>query len=120
YLSDHVVIQSALFGPIRATDYIPQYRLSASSVLSSFSTTRFWRPRLHGVLDGTGDLFLDLRAKQYQALAPITTRTVVDLEIVRRADDGSLRALNHFNKQAKGEIIARLLKTQAEIKNIDD
>ena len=120
YAREHLVIHSALFGPIRATDAIPKYRLSANTVLPKLSVGRFWPSVMDGALEETADWFLDLRAKQYQALAPIRSKPVVHLEIVREEADGVRRALNHFNKQSKGIIVARLLETRPHLTSIDD
>lgn len=108
WIDRHVFVQSALFGLISAADRIPAYRLSAGSRLPSLGVPlkRVWRQAHAGVeLPGDG-LVLDLRSKDYAALAEVPG--AVRIEVVQRGADGNTRALNHFNKAAKGDLVRRL------------
>lgn len=123
WINEHVSIQSALFGLISATDDIPPYRLSASTRLTDelgVTLKRFWNEAFASFNWDT-DFILDLRSKDYAALAPLPeNRDWLALDIVQRTADGGVRALNHFNKQAKGDLVRRLAITQARIHTFDD
>lgn len=115
WVRDHVYVQSALFGLVSASDEIPAYRLSASSRLPALHAPlkRVWL-KAHAGLDLAGEgLVLDLRSKDYAALAPSPGAVV--LNIAQRGPDGAVRALNHFNKSAKGDLVRRLAASGAEI-----
>ena len=67
-----VLIQSAVFGLIPATDLIPEYKINASKNLNGVNLKRLWTqaheaiwPRL------AGGILIDLRSKTYADLAPI-------------------------------------------------
>lgn len=110
WLTEHVSIQSALFGLVNAHDAIPAYRLSATTRLPALGTSlkRHWAPA-HAALDWTQyGWLLDLRSQDYAALAPAPEELSVSLLVVERSDDGQQRALNHFNKAAKGDLVKRL------------
>lgn len=110
WVDAHVAVQSALFGLIGAGESIPAYRLSAGSRLPSLEAPlkRVWNP-VHSELDwGSAGLVLDLRSKDYAALAPLPSDTGWFLNVVQRGADGTVRALNHFNKAAKGDLVRRL------------
>lgn len=131
WVDAHVSIQSSLFGLIHAGDPIPAYRLSASTPLlvgqdpAGGTSTRTAKPaRLkalwrdaHAVIPWVGVPFIiDLRSKDYAALAPVSAdANVVVVEVAQRTADGRTRALNHFNKQAKGDLVRRLAESGAEI-----
>lgn len=115
WIDDHVSVQSALFGAIGAGERIPAYRLSASSRLPALGAPlkRVWSEAHRGVeRDG---FVLDLRSKDYAALAPLTPGAGLPLEVVQRAEDGRVRALNHFNKAAKGDLVRRLARSAPRI-----
>jgi uncharacterized protein len=119
-----VLIQSALFGLIPATDLIPEYKVSAGKTLNGLNLKKLWSqahlaiwPRL------TGGVIIDLRSKAYAELAPIpegVEHYTVSVEV--QHEDGSRAQLNHFNKKAKGQLVRAALtakkapQTIAELK----
>lgn len=53
---------------------------------------------------------LDLRSKEYAKLGPLSG--AVTVEVVSEDAAGRRRALNHFNKAAKGALTRRLLDAE--------
>lgn len=119
---ESVLIQSSLFGLIPATDLIPNYRLSASVALPGATLKQVW-PAAHQPIFGrlNQGLIVDLRSKAYAQLAPIPgdipSRWV---EVVSRESNGQLKALNHFNKRAKGLLIRAVLMAETAPDTIAD
>lgn len=121
WIDAHVAVQSALFGVVRAGDPIPAYRLSGGSRLPELGAPlkRVWQ-RTHAEIDWAAHgIVLDLRSGDYQALAPIDGPYAFRLQVVQRAEDGTTRALNHFNKAAKGDLVRRLAESRADIGSAD-
>ncbi|MFZ7088597.1 YaaA family protein [Curtobacterium sp. RRHDQ10] len=108
--ADHVVVQSAMFGPVAAGDRLPAYRLSHDSRLGALRLATLWPAAVTPVLERrtAGGLVLDLRSEGYRALGPLDA--AVPLRVVSEGTDGRRRALNHWNKTAKGRLV-RLLGT---------
>ena len=106
-----VLIQSAMFGLIPATDLIPEYKLSPSKLLNGLNLKKLWSEAHLGIWPRlTGGLIIDLRSKAYAELAPIPAgiehfSVTVEVEY----PDGSRRTLNHFNKKAKGQLVRAAL-----------
>ena len=124
WVGEHVFVQSALFGLVRASDAIPGYRLSASSRLPELGAAlaKQWAAPHEGALAGE-EYVLDLRSKDYAALAPLDSlgAAYTDyLEVVARSDDGEVRALNHFNKAAKGDLVRRLAVSAPTLESRED
>lgn len=118
WLGAHVLIHSAPFGPVGALDGIPVYRLAASTSLPGApSPRRIWRDAVSAAIrDVTPGFVLDLRSEAYAALGPVPAD--VDgayVRVVSAGADGTVRALNHFNKRAKGELTRALASTRADI-----
>lgn len=111
-----VLIQSALFGLISATDLIPNYKLSASPKLK----TIWAEPHQQVFLRLSGPI-IDMRSKQYVALAPIPSEIESYwLEVVLESPDGSRSSMNHFNKKSKGELIHAVLNSKQLPETIAD
>lgn len=123
WLDEHVVVQSALFGVIGAGDPIPAYRLSAGSRLPELGAPlkRIWGDA-HAALssESTPGLVLDLRSKDYVALAPLPAGVGWFVNVAQRGADGAVRALNHFNKAAKGDLVRRLAMAQPRLETPDE
>ena len=118
---ERVVIHSALFGLLGADDLIPAYRLSHDSRLPELSLRRLWSVKLARELAAIPGLILDLRSESYVALgrAPLGERSAY-LRVVTRGEGGQVRALNHFNKHAKGEFARSLLSLETAPQTLPD
>lgn len=121
WIAAHVFVQSSLFGLVGADDPIPAYRLSASSRLKvdgvNFQT--LWRDAHESIDWGSLGWILDLRSKDYAALAPLPEGIGTALQVAQRSEDGTVKALNHFNKAAKGDLVRRLAHSQARLESAD-
>jgi cytoplasmic iron level regulating protein YaaA (DUF328/UPF0246 family) len=111
WLGFHVLIHSAPFGPVGALDRIPAYRLAAGAALPGVPPLRrHWGAAVTAALAAAAPRFiLDLRSEAYVALGAVPAGTdTAYVRVVTEADGGATRALNHFNKHAKGELVRAL------------
>ena len=109
FLRTSVVIHSALFGLLGADDGVPAYRFSHDSRIPGTSLAKLWSGANAQVLEANDGLILDLRSESYVHLGPAPARGhSVFLRVVSEGDDGRMRALNHFNKHGKGELVRAL------------
>lgn len=111
WLGAHVLVHSAPFGPVGALDPIPAYRLGATASLPGLpSLKRWWADAVTTALAEQEPRFvLDLRSEAYAALGPVPPSTPsAYVRVVAEGDGGAVRALNHFNKHAKGALVRRL------------
>lgn len=114
----HLVIHSALFGLLGALDPIPAYRLSHDSRVPDLPLKKTWSAALAGELDALGGLVLDARSESYVKLGP-APKGAYFLRVVTEGAGGVRRALNHFNKKAKGEFVRELLLAQLDHSTVD-
>ena len=97
--NEKLFIQSALFGLLPAMEQIPNYRFSASAKLPGVNLRTVWQQAHQAVWPRMIGEILDLRSKEYQEINPVPQdRTHYTVEVL--SADG--KALNHFNKKAKG------------------
>lgn len=104
FCDEHVLVQSALFGVIRASDPIPAYRLSHNSKLPGLPLRRHWRGPSTEALATLPGLLIDLRSESYATLGDAPDGAVY-LRVVSETAGGRRVALSHFNKSAKGEFV---------------
>ena len=116
--ADRLMIGSALFGVVAATDLIPAYRLSGGSKLPGFGTLgSLWKPTLSPALDDLDDFVVDLRSGVYQKLGPV--RGAVTATVVTESPDGSRKVVSHFNKHYKGLMARELVRTRRNVRDIN-
>jgi cytoplasmic iron level regulating protein YaaA (DUF328/UPF0246 family) len=105
--SEQVFIQSALFGLLPATEKIPYYRFSAGSKLPGVNLKQLWTDSHKEVWPRMIGEVLDMRSKAYVELNPVPEDR--DSWFVEVLDEKSGKALNHFNKKAKGAFVRSAL-----------
>ncbi|MFE5672553.1 YaaA family protein [Agromyces sp. NPDC056523] len=111
----HVAVHSALLGLVGARDRIPAYRLSHDSRLPGLRLKAHWREPIGAELQATAGLVVDLRSEGYAELGPAPQRPdSVFVRVVTIDEGGRRRALNHFNKRAKGLFARALLDDRAD------
>ncbi|MEZ3156281.1 peroxide stress protein YaaA [Microbacterium sp. BWR-S6Y] len=123
WLAEHVVIHSAPLGPVAALDGIPAYRLAAGTSIPGLpALRRVWADAVGAALPDAGAPFvLDLRSEAYVALGPVPDGVAsAYVRVVTAGEGGAVRALNHFNKHAKGELVRALAISGARISSADD
>jgi cytoplasmic iron level regulating protein YaaA (DUF328/UPF0246 family) len=112
-----LVVASALFGLVRATDPIPSYRLSGGSVLPELGPLPpLWRPVLAPVLADAPGPVLDLRSGAYAALAPVPD--AITVRVLTERGDGSRSVVSHFNKHHKGLLVRALVSSRARLDDL--
>jgi cytoplasmic iron level regulating protein YaaA (DUF328/UPF0246 family) len=119
FAAEHLVIHSALFGLLRAGDPIPAYRLSHDSRLPELALKRVWAAPVAAVLQERRELLLDLRSEAYVALGPSAGPESYFVRVVSEGADGTRRALNHFNKKGKGELVRAILLAGIDHGSVD-
>lgn len=117
WLGEHVLIHSAPFGPVGAVDPIPSYRLGAGISLPGLaSQRRLWAGPVAAALDRYPSGFvLDLRSEAYVALGAAPAERSAYVRVVTHGPNGQTRALNHFNKNAKGRLTRALAQSGADL-----
>jgi hypothetical protein len=97
--NEKLFIQSALFGLLPAMEQIPNYRFSASAKLPGVNLREVWHRAHEAVWPRLVGEILDMRSNEYQLINPVPAdRVTYSVEVF--SEDG--KALNHFNKRAKG------------------
>ncbi|MGN8552541.1 UNVERIFIED_CONTAM: peroxide stress protein YaaA [Microbacterium sp. SLM126] len=122
WLGAHVRVHSAPFGPVGALDAIPAYRLGATASLPGLpSLKRVWADAVTAALAAERPRFvLDLRSEAYVALGPVPAGIAsAYVRVVAESEGGAVRALNHFNKHAKGALVRRLAEERPRIASRD-
>jgi len=114
YVDENVILFSNLFGPIRASDLIPEYKLKQGEAVGEIKTEKFYHEHSAALMEVylAKEEILDLRAgfydKFYKPAKPYTT-----LKFIK---DG--RVVSHWAKAYRGIVLREIAK--ARIDSIED
>lgn len=114
YLDDHVILFSNLFGPIRASDQIPEYKLKQGEAVGDIMVDKFYHEHSAPLMEEylKDEEILDLRAgfydKFYKPSKPYTTPKFIK--------DG--KVVSHWAKAYRGIVLREIAK--ANISTIED
>lgn len=104
YIDTHVILFSNLFGPIRASDMIPEYRLKQGSAVGEIKTDKFYYVHSAQLMEAclADEEVLDLRAgfydKFYKPLKPYTT-----LKFIKEG-----KVVSHWAKAYRGIVLREI------------
>jgi hypothetical protein len=107
YIDSNVILFSNLFGPIRASDLIPEYRLKQGEAVGDIKVERFYHEHSAKLMEAylAKDEILDLRAgfydKFYTPTKPYTT-----LKFIK---DG--KVVSHWAKAYRGIVLREIAKS---------
>ena len=106
YIDQHVILFSNLFGPIRADDLIPEYKLKQGEAVGEIKPEKFYHEHAATLMEEylKDEEILDLRAgfydKFYKPSKPYTT-----LKFIK---DG--KVVSHWAKAYRGIVLRELAK----------
>lgn len=104
YIDKYTIIFSNIFGVLRASDMIPEYRLQQGKSIGDTRPERFYKPLLQPLLDEylDGEDILDIRAgfydKYYKPSLPYTT-----LKFIK-----SGKVVSHWAKAYRGIVLREI------------
>jgi cytoplasmic iron level regulating protein YaaA (DUF328/UPF0246 family) len=110
YIDSHVILFSNLFGPIRASDLIPEYKLKQGESVGDIKTEKFYHEHSSKLMEAylADDEILDLRAgfydKFYKPTKPYTT-----LKFIKEG-----KVVSHWAKAYRGIVLREIAKAGVE------
>lgn len=110
YIDTHVILFSNLFGPIRASDKIPEYKLKQGISIGDVKPEKFYYEHSAALLDAylADEEILDLRAgfydKFYKPSKPYTT-----LKFIKEG-----KVVSHWAKAYRGIVLREISKAGIE------
>lgn len=114
YIDQHVILFSNLFGPLRASDLIPDYKLKQGSSIGTFAPEKFYKEHFSNALDrliGEEEV-LDIRAgfydKFYIPKYPPTT-----LKFLKEG-----KVVSHWAKAYRGIVLREAAKNR--VKSVEE
>ena len=117
-LRHEVIVFSGLWGAVRATDLLPDHRLSMGvSLPDAGRLASFWKPVLAPVLTKAADgVVVDCRSGVYSPAwqpGPGAQGQLVRVRVVSRRPDGSHAVVSHHAKHTRGLLAGALVRARA-------
>jgi len=106
YIDTHVILFSNLFGPIKSSDLIPEYKLKQGEAVGEIKTEKFYNEHSAHLMEAylENEEILDLRAgfydKFYKPTKPYTT-----LKFIKEG-----KVVSHWAKAYRGIVLREIAK----------
>ncbi|MCD8212634.1 MAG: YaaA family protein [Campylobacter sp.] len=113
YIDENVLIFSNLFGPISASDPIPEYKLKQGEKIGKLNIEKFYNENFSRAVDSflQNDDILDLRAGFYEKFYDIK-REYITFKFLKNG-----KILSHHAKAYRGKILKEISKNKINDKN---
>ena len=110
YIDSHVILFSNLFGPLRASDLIPEYRLKQGEAVGEIKVEKFYHEHAAVLMEEylAEDEILDLRAGFYDKFYK-PTKAYTTLKFIK---DG--KVVSHWAKAYRGIVLREIAKAGVE------
>ena len=107
YCDENIILFSNLFGPIKANDFIPDYKFKQGAILDSIDVIKEYKTKTKDFLDNElGDEVVDLRAGFYDKFYKMQPScSVVTYKFLK---DG--KVVSHWAKHYRGLVVKELAK----------
>lgn len=110
YIDSHVILFSNLFGPIRASDLIPEYKLKQGEAVRDIKTEKFYHEHSAKLMEDylADDEILDLRAGFYDKFYK-PTKPYTALKFIKEG-----KVVSHWAKAYRGIVLGEIAKAGLE------
>ena len=110
YIDSHVILFSNLFGPIRASDLIPEYKLKQGEAVDDIKTEKFYHEHSAKLMETylAEDEILDLRAGFYDKFYK-PTKHYTTLKFIKEG-----KVVSHWAKAYRGIVLREIAKAGIE------
>lgn len=106
YIDENVLLFSNLFGPILASDLIPDYKYKQGSKLPNQNVEKFYLENFSETLDDfIGDEVIDLRAGFYEKFYKVKKAQCLTFKFIK---DG--KVVSHWAKYYRGKVLQEIAK----------
>jgi len=114
YIDENVILFSNLFGPIRASDLIPEYKLKQGMPVGDIKVEKFYNEHSASLMEAylADDEILDLRAGFYDKFYK-PAKAYTTLKFIK---DG--KVVSHWAKAYRGIVLREIAK--AKIETLED
>jgi len=104
YIDDNVVLFSNLFGPIKASDLIPDYKYKQGAKLPNINVEKFYLENFSLALDDyLGEEIIDLRAGHYEKFYKVKKANVLTFKFLK-----DNKVVSHWAKHYRGVLLKHL------------
>jgi len=110
YIDENVILFSNLFGPLRANDLIPEYKLKQGEALGEIKVEKFYHEHSANLMESylENEEILDLRAGFYDKFYK-PSKAYTTLKFIK---DG--KVVSHWAKAYRGIVLREIAKANIE------
>ena len=110
YINKNVILFSNLFGPLCASDLIPDYKFKQGAKLPNINVEKFYNDNFTNTLDAfVGDELIDLRAGFYEKFYKVKNANVLTFKFIKEG-----KVVSHWAKYYRGKVLQEIAKNKID------
>ena len=110
YIDDNVILFSNLFGPLKASDKIPDYKYKQGAKLPKLNVEKFYKDNFTKELDSfIGDEIIDLRAGFYEKFYAPKDSSIITIKFLKEG-----KVVSHWAKHYRGMVLNTIAKNSIQ------
>ena len=108
FIDNSLIIYSNLFGAIKASETIPNYKLKQGEKLNDFVIEKYYKKESSSILDSyfQDELVIDLRAGFYEKFY-LPNKSYITMKFIKNG-----KVVSHWAKAYRGKVVRELAKYQ--------
>jgi len=110
YLGSHLVVLSALYGPLNPFDCIKPYRLDMKMKVMDESLYNYWTEDVTGYLEGAGTI-INLASSEFSKLVKLP---MITIDFKEAQWDGKYKLIGTYAKMARGLMVNYIVRNGIE------
>lgn len=121
--NSNIIFVDGLFGILKPSDLIPDYKLKINSKVSGLDITKYWKDNLSDILKKIlkDKIVIDILPQAHRKVVDYSSAKEVYKIIFAELKDGKLKQAGHMSKELKGEIVNYLcLKDSLSKKDLEE
>lgn len=117
YLNQHLIILSAMYGPLKVNTLIWPYRLDMTIKPDDINLYQFWQEDIDDFFEEQ-EIIVNLASNEFSKMIKKHRNNMVNIDFKEKKDNGSLRTISYNAKKARGQMLDMMIKSQ--IKQVND
>jgi hypothetical protein len=122
FLNEHLVILSAMYGPLKANTLIWPYRLDMTIKPNDINLYQYWQDDIDCYFDDQ-EIIINLASNEFSKMIKKQRKNMVNIDFKDKKDNGKLRTISYNAKKARGQMLDMIIKNQInqvnDIKKLD-
>lgn len=108
YMNEHLVILSAMYGPLRPDSLISPYRLDLTMKPNKINLYQYWQDTIDHYFNE--EVIINLASNEFSRMIKKQKKKMITISFKDGLDSGKLKVVSIYAKKARGKMLDMMIK----------